>query len=54
MCGSVMLEIKVSKKAAHCATVSEKDSNLEGPMGLEPMTPCLKGRCSNQLSYGPV
>ena len=27
---------------------------LEGPMGLEPMTPCLKGRCSNQLSYGPV
>lgn len=23
-------------------------------MGLEPMTPCLKGRCSNQLSYGPV
>ncbi len=27
---------------------------MEGPMGLEPMTPCLKGRCSNQLSYGPV
>ena len=27
--------------------------SLEGPMGLEPMTPCLKGRCSNQLSYGP-
>ena len=23
-------------------------------MGLEPMTPCLKGRCSNQLSYGPI
>ena len=23
-------------------------------MGLEPMTPCLKGRCSNQLSYGPL
>ena len=23
-------------------------------MGLEPTTPCLKGRCSNQLSYGPV
>ena len=20
-------------------------------MGLEPMTPCLKGRCSNQLNY---
>lgn len=23
-------------------------------MGLEPMTPCLKGRCSNQLSYRPM
>ncbi len=23
-------------------------------MGLEPTTPCLKGRCSNQLSYGPA
>ena len=23
-------------------------------MGLEPTTPCLKGRCSNRLSYGPV
>ena len=29
-------------------------STLEGPVGLEPTTPCLKGRCSNQLSYGPV
>lgn len=28
-------------------------NGVEGPMGLEPMTPCLKGRCSNQLSYGP-
>ena len=27
---------------------------LEGPVGLEPTTPCLKGRCSNQLSYGPA
>ena len=27
---------------------------LEGPLGLEPRTPCLKGRCSNRLSYGPV
>lgn len=25
---------------------------LEEPLGLEPRTPCLKGRCSNQLSYG--
>ncbi len=23
-------------------------------MRLELMTPCLKGRCSNRLSYGPV
>ncbi len=28
-------------------------STLEGPVGLEPTTPCLKGRCSNRLSYGP-
>jgi DNA invertase Pin-like site-specific DNA recombinase len=27
---------------------------VEGPVGLEPTTPCLKGRCSNQLSYGPL
>lgn len=27
---------------------------MEGPVGLEPTTPCLKGRCSNQLSYGPI
>lgn len=25
---------------------------MEEPLGLEPRTPCLKGRCSNQLSYG--
>ncbi len=27
--------------------------SLEGPVGLEPTTLCLRGRCSNQLSYGP-
>lgn len=26
---------------------------MEGPVGLEPTTLCLKGRCSNLLSYGP-
>ncbi len=26
---------------------------MEGPVRLELTTPCLKGRCSNQLSYGP-
>lgn len=29
-------------------------TRLEGPVGLEPTTPCLKGRCSNRLSYGPL
>lgn len=28
-------------------------TRVEGPVGLEPTTPCLKGRCSNRLSYGP-
>ncbi len=27
---------------------------VEGPVGLEPTPPCLKGRCSNRLSYGPT
>ena len=27
---------------------------VEGPVGLEPTTRGLKGRCSNLLSYGPV
>ena len=27
---------------------------LEGQRGLEPRTPCLRGRCSNQLSYWPT
>ena len=29
-------------------------TSMEGPVRLELTTPCLKGRCSNQLSYGPL
>lgn len=27
---------------------------LVGPEGVEPSTPCLRGRYSNLLSYGPI
>lgn len=27
---------------------------MEEPVRLELTTPCLKGRCSNQLSYGSM
>ena len=39
----------IEKDLLHCRSFS-----MEGPVGLEPTTPCLKGRCSNQLSYGPT
>ena len=42
-------------RAALAAPASRRGiSFLEGPVGLEPTTPCLKGRCSNRLSYGPT
>ncbi len=42
-------------RAALAAPASRRGiSFVEGPMRLELMTPCLKGRCSNRLSYGPV
>lgn len=41
---SLSNQIKNSQKGVHY---------LEGPVRLELTTPCLKGRCSNQLSYGP-
>ena len=45
---------KTLEKRAHSRSISGKSPFLEGPLGLEPRTPCLKGRCSNRLSYGPV
>ncbi len=27
--------------------------NLVSRVGIEPTTPCLRGRCSNRLSYRP-
>ena len=47
------LRAATEKAAREGDSVAEK-SILEGLMGLEPMTPCLKGRCSNQLSYRPT
>jgi hypothetical protein len=44
----VPVPLCTNKKASHCETFL-----LEGQVGLEPTTPCLKGRCSNRLSYWP-
>ena len=32
---------------------SSNIANMEGQERLELSTPCLRGRCSNQLSYWP-
>ena len=32
-------------------TYLPKSGKKVGQVGLEPTTPCLKGRCSNRLSY---
>ena len=34
--------------------LKDKTFSMEGQVGLEPTTPCLRGRCSNQLSYWPT
>ena len=41
------------KKAAQLGDKFQFIPSLEGQRGLEPRTPCLRGRCSNQLSYWP-
>jgi site-specific DNA recombinase len=42
-------------RAALAAPASRRGTSfVEGQVGLEPTTPCLKGRCSNQLSYWPI
>jgi hypothetical protein len=41
----------IQEKRPHFTTES---FFLEGPVRLELTTPCLKGRCSNRLSYGPA
>ena len=43
-----------TQKAAPRGDQIAISSNVEDPPGLEPGTPCLKGRCSNQLSYGSM
>src|SRR3989337_3761654 len=35
------------------ASKSRSTTTMVGPEGIEPSTPALRGRCSNQLSYGP-
>ena len=48
------VRVPLSTRPIKKSQLSAETFLLEGPVGLEPTTPCLKGRCSNQLSYGPV
>ena len=41
-------------KVQKTAPEEAESTILEGPVRLELTTPCLKGRCSNRLSYGPI
>lgn len=41
-------------KRSNQKTTTRVVLRLEGPVRLELTTPCLKGKCSNRLSYGPV
>ncbi len=41
------------KKVSYCCFLFWSWTAVVGPGGLEPPTPALSRRCSNQLSYGP-
>ncbi len=43
-----------NKKKPQKAFHIQLPKNQVGPAGIEPTTPCLEGRCSIQLSYGPI
>ena len=40
--------------AGHPTPCASLERRMVGPVGLEPTTPALSRRCSNQLSYGPA
>lgn len=48
------ISIIYSSAATKKAPSFDEAPFVEGQRGLEPRTPCLRGRCSNQLSYWPV
>ena len=48
-CNGIQLFLKSIKKSPQ-----DTDFVLVGLSGLEPLTPALSERCSNQLSYNPL
>ena len=50
----IKIEIKQNEAATFWTASTRKTPILAPPAGLEPATPGLTVRCSNQLSYGGV